>query len=256
MTQIFFFQSKNLNDEIHTINRNLERIKTWCFTNKLTLNIEKTNFIIIKNPQNKFHISQPLFINNTKSNNAESIKFLGITIDKNLNWATHIENLRNTLRRNLGLIYVASTFLPRKVLILLYNSLINSKIVYCLEAWGNAPSIYLDKILTIQNRLLRIIFHKPLRFSPLYKESKILPIYELYKLRICLLAHSEFSLRLASNYLPPYPTRHAPPSLPLPLSTTACGHRQVAYQMADAWNSLPKHLREIRSRSEFAVALK
>lgn len=253
-----FSQSKSLNDEIQTINSNLERLKIWCFENKLTLNIEKTNFIIIKNPQNKFQISQPLFINNTEINNAESIKFLGITIDKNLNWATHIENLRNTLRQNLGLIYVASTFLPRKILILLYNCLINSKIVYCLEAWGNAPSSYLDKILTIQNRLLRIIFHKPPRFhaASLYKESKILPIYELYKLRICLLAHSEFSIRLASNYLPPYPTRHAPLSLPLPLSTTACGHRQVSYQVADAWNSLPKRLREIRSRSEFAAALK
>ena len=50
--------------------------------------------------------------------------------------------------------------MPQKILILLYNSLINNKLVYCLEAWGSAPNTYLNKILTIQKRLLRIFFKK------------------------------------------------------------------------------------------------
>jgi exonuclease III len=253
-----FFQSKNLNQDATQINLGLDEVKSWCFANKLTLNIEKTNYIIIKNPQNPFILFEKFAINETNINNANSIKFLGITIDKNLNWSSHIENLRKQLRQSLGLIYQASSFLPLSVLILLYNSLVNSKIVFCLEAWGNAPKTHLNKILIIQKRLLRIMFHKKQEFhsTPLFQEAKILPIFELYTLRICLLAHSEFYNSSRDQLTPTYATRHSALALPLPRFLSACGQRHITYQMSAAWNSLPTFLREMSGRDAFKAALK
>jgi len=48
-----FFRSKNLNLHINTINNELELIKNWCNLNKLTLNLEKTNYLVLQTPQNK-----------------------------------------------------------------------------------------------------------------------------------------------------------------------------------------------------------
>ena len=253
-----FFKSKDLNYDAHSINQGLNIISTWCKLNKLTLNIDKTNFIIIKNPQNNFRLNKEISIDGLPITNANSIKFLGVTIDSKLNWSSHIENLRMQLRKSLGIIYQASAFLSLNILLLLYNSLINSKLVYCLEAWGNTPKKYLDKLYVIQKRLIRIIYHKSPTFhsASLFKKSRILPIYHLYTLRICLLAHDSFYKSHKPNHNAPYPTRHSALSLPLPASTSACGHRQVAYQMADAWNSLPDRLREMGSVSGFRVALK
>lgn len=252
-----FFTSKNLNYDIDLINDSLDLVKKWCFSNKLTLNVDKTNYLIIKNPQNKFELCKEIKMDGSPIAHADYIKFLGITIDKSLNWSAHINNLRSQLHKTVGLIYYASGFLPVNVLLMLYNSLINSKIIYCLEAWGNAPNIYLNKILVIQKRIIKIIYHKKPTYhsAELFKRAKILPIHELYKLRICLLAHTSFYTHY-NSIVSPYPTRHSQLSLPLPKSTSAAGHRQVSYQMSDAWNSLPREIRMIDSKVNFKMALK
>lgn len=40
-----------------------------------------------------------IFLNNTKIENVEYIKFLGIVIDKNCNWKAHIESPCNRIDR-------------------------------------------------------------------------------------------------------------------------------------------------------------
>jgi len=195
-------------------------------------------------------------MNNKCINEVKHVKFLGVNIDSTLNWSSHIDNLRSQLHQNLGLIYYASMYLPRHILILLYNSLINSRIVYCIEVWGNAPAIYLNRILMIQKRLIRIIFKKKTtdHTAELFKKARILPVNLLYIYKICLLAHTTFASSdpTASHYR----TRYSEISLPFPKSTSAAGHRQVNYQIAAAWNNLPQHVRQITSLGGFKLALK
>jgi hypothetical protein len=128
-----FFSSKEINNKIDEINFGLDRVRVWCNTNKLTLNIDKTNYIIIKNPQNRFHLTKTITMNGSPISEAENVKFLGIIIDPKLNWSGHINKLRLDLHKSLGLIYLASTYLPTSTLILLYNCLVNSRIIYCIE---------------------------------------------------------------------------------------------------------------------------
>ena len=253
-----FYSSNNLNEDIDNINLNLEAIGNWCHSNKLTLNIQKTNFILVKNYQNNFVLNNTIKILNKNINETNTIKFLGITIDQTLSWSEHINLIRLELRKSLGLLYQASTLFPSSILILLYNSLVNSKLVYCLEAWGNAANTHLKKLFIIQKRFLRIIYRKPPNepTSHLFKKAKILPIHHLYTQRICLLAHAKFySSQPPSNHQP-YVTRHSLYSLPLPTLTTNCGQRQVTYQMALKWNSLPVNIRLINKVNEFKRALK
>ena len=153
-----FFETNSLDEDITTINRGLNVVNNWCAVNKLTLNVKKTNFIVIKNPQNKKTLNKTISINYKNVIQSDNIKFLGITINSTLNWSSHIENLRSGLRSSLALIYLASTFLPEKVLILLYNALINSKIVYCLAAWGNAPVHTLTKFWSFKSGSCALYF--------------------------------------------------------------------------------------------------
>ena len=251
-----FLTSKNLNSEISNINNALKVVGNWCHANKLTVNIQKTNFIRIQNYQNKASFNHDIDLFTNKIVESRCVKFLGITIDPTLSWSVHIENLRNQLHKSLGLLYQASSFLPRKILILLYNSLINSKISYCLEAWGNAAPTHLNKILKIQKRAIRIIYncHPKTHTAPLFKKANILPIFQLYKFRIALLAFSSFhSLSKNMHHLA---TRHSALSLPLPKSSSACGHRQVTYQSATIWNSLPDSIKTINNKSVFKLTLK
>ena len=90
----------------------------------------------------------------------QSIKFLGIEINKNLTWSVHIAKLCTTIRPLVALLYKCSANLTQKILILVYNSFIHSKLSYCLESSGNAPQTYFDQIYILQNRLERIIYKK------------------------------------------------------------------------------------------------
>lgn len=184
------------------------------------------------------------------------VKFLGIHIDERLNWEAHIKHIRNSLQKSLGLIFHVSSFLPINTLILLYNALINSKLIYCLEAWGNAPKTHLNKLLIIQKKLLRIIYKKPRQehCAPLFKKSHILPIFQLYQLRISFIAHSYFYNTHTRQS--PYTTRRSLYDLPLPPSTSSAGHRQPTYRAAETWNNIPIEIRKIKSISYFRVVLK
>lgn len=253
-----FIEGLDINQKVNEINNELSAVSKWCHENKLTLNVSKTNYLQIKNYQNPKTISHPIILNGAQLEQVSSTKFLGITIDQSLSWSNHINNLRAELHKSLGLIYRASSFLPEQLLILLYNSLVNSKIVYCLESWGNAPQTHLNKILVIQKKVIRTIFKKPPteHTVPLFQKAFILPVQQLYLLRISLIAHTTYYQSPNQPPQPYYQTRNTPLTLPIETSTATCGQRQLTYQYSDVWNHLPLNIRSITNKIAFKVALK
>jgi hypothetical protein len=71
------------------MNIEIERIFRYCATNKLSINLEKTNFMVITNSNKK--------VKNIRIKNIvkrDFIKYLGIYIDSNLNWEYHDDQTR------------------------------------------------------------------------------------------------------------------------------------------------------------------
>ena len=160
-----------------------------------------------------------------------AIKFLGVIINSTLNWALHISVLCNELKKMSGLLFRASQFQLLKAIILLYNTFAHCKPVYCMETWGNAPNTHLKKLYIIQKQLVRTVFRKPpwgYSAQIFKKKAKILPVLLLYKHQISLIAGGIFYNDPPPN--PTYPTRSSKINLPLPPSSSACGHCQPNYQ--------------------------
>ena len=63
-----------------------------------------------------------------------------------------------------------------------YKSLIQPYLTYGLPAWGQAGKKYLNKILILQKRALRLLFFADVRDHaiPLFLEANVLPITFLY----------------------------------------------------------------------------
>lgn len=253
-----FFEAKDLNMRINDINAELKLVETWCNSNKLTLNLNKTNYIVLKTHQNRKILQKNcLMVGSNFIHDEKTIKFLGVEIDTQLTWKVHIEKLCAKIRPFVGLLYKCSKYFPRKVLKTIYNSFIHSKISYCLESWGNAPMTSLDLIYKLQKKLLRIIFDKPpLEHStPLFIKASVLPVKLLFNFKILICAHNLFYSKLShTNH--DYPTRISDVNLLLPPSSTAVGHRRVEYQCASMWNSLPTAVRAIASPLGFRIALR
>ena len=152
-----YYESRSLQELEKTINKELNKQYLWLNVNRLSLNIDKTNYIIF-HPYNKLmkqHIT--IRINKKAIKEKECIKYLGVLIDSTLSWKHHILNISKKISRAIGIIYKLRPFLPLKVMRNVYYSLVYSHIIYAIEAWGSAFKTELEKILILQKRAMRLL---------------------------------------------------------------------------------------------------
>ena len=88
------------------LNHDLGNLNKWLISNKLTLNTAKTEFMLIGSRQKLSTLSsQPeLSIDNVPIAKVTSVKSLGIFIDENLRWQTHIDKLSKKIASGIGAI--------------------------------------------------------------------------------------------------------------------------------------------------------
>ena len=149
-------KSSDLNTEILP---EFIKICDWLQTNNFTLNVVKTEHIIIGTEQS---IIQSLFILKIKAVNTflkrvNTIKSLGLIIDNNLKWDDRIQYISSKVKRNIGLIEHIKRFIPKKSSILSYKSLVEPYFRHGNIIWGLCNSILIDKLQTLQNRIARIV---------------------------------------------------------------------------------------------------
>ena len=159
-----------------------------------------------------------LNINNSEIARTESIKFLGVLLDENLSWKTHIKYIENKISKNIGILFKARPFLNKKSLLSLYYSYIHSYINYGSVSWGSTCRTNLKKINSQQKHALRIIFNKS-KFehtNELFKSSKILNVYKLNIFNTAIFIHKIQEKSTPSKFLPKF--RKPSHSYPTPFS--------------------------------------
>ena len=186
-------------------------------------------------------------------------KFLGVVIDDKLTWKNHIEDLTLHLRKQVGIFYKISNYLPISVLKLLYFALIHSKIIYAIELYANTFTTYLHDLIILNNRLLRISqkAKRSTNTDELYLNFNTLIIPQLFKLRILLFIHAIIN---KSSLLPPmfyncltynqqihhYGTRQSLDPHRVTYSTNS-GARNIYNIGTILWSSLPSEIKGILS---------
>ena len=103
-------------------------------------------------------------------------------IDSELSWKHHIDFICHKISRSVGIIAKTRHYIPRHLLLNLYHALIAPYLNYGICAWGDCPQTYLNKILVLQKRALRLIyFSKPRDHAiPFFIESNCLPLQSLF----------------------------------------------------------------------------
>ena len=165
------------------VNKELVNINIWFQANKLSLNARKTKYVFFHKQRKKKNL--PLDLPILKINEIEireqSLKFLAVMIDENLNWKSHIDLLINNISKNVGILYKASKLLNFNCLKNIYFALIHSYVNYANIAWGSYCRTYLNKIHLKQKQAVRTIFHKDrlTHSRPLLKNLKALNVYQI-----------------------------------------------------------------------------
>ena len=139
---------------------NIELIKVaeWFNANKLSLNLEKTNFILFSSAR-KTALRKALFLNGILLTQTQSTKFLGVIIDQHLKLARTYNLNYEKMSKNLGVLARIRHNVPFQSLISLYYTLIYPYLSYCNIVWGHNFKSYLHNLVTLQKRAVRIICH-------------------------------------------------------------------------------------------------
>jgi hypothetical protein len=198
-----FVSGKSL-EEIETkINNDLKALSIWFQLNKLSLNIHKTKFMIIKSRKKKIPPSAlNINIDKQKIQQVLHTKFLGVIIDEHLTWDNHIKYTTSKLAKIIGILCKARHKLDRKALLMLYNTLVLPHITYCLIIWGKTYDKHIKRVQVAQNKMLRIITLSEYRASaqPLFAKLKLMTVEQLYKYHIIIFMYKYTKERLPTSF--------------------------------------------------------
>ena len=183
--------SKNINSE-------LKLITDWLSLNKLSLNAKKTKMMVFHHRQKKVPKNDiKLFINSKKIECVAEFNFLGVILDQNLNWKSHVHKISGKIAGVAGTLSRLKRFLPCNILKTIYNALIQPHLNLGVLLWG----INIGRIYKLQKWAVRAITSSKYNShtSPLFKKLKLLRIHELYKLNMI-----KFFFKYKKGLLPAY----------------------------------------------------
>ena len=73
-----------------SLNSELNKLSTWFKANKLSLNLKKTNFMLFKPRQKRYHFPMQICINEQRMEQVKETVFLGVVLNEHLSWKPHI----------------------------------------------------------------------------------------------------------------------------------------------------------------------
>ena len=180
---------KNCNDVMNVLNPELSKLSLWFEINKLSLNVQKTNYMLYGNKR-KFipHSSFDIVINNMSVTRATEVKFLGIMVDDELKWKAHTSYIATKISKNIGILNRLRFVLNCATLKTLYMTLVHPYISYGIIVWGTANQVTIDKVEKLQKRAIRLISFSRYRdhTSPLFASNKLLKVRDLYTKEIAV----------------------------------------------------------------------
>ena len=178
----------------------------WLCSNRLQLNVAKTEFIVFRPPKRPLNHRIVLKLNGMKIYESPKIKYLGVILDAQLHWNHHINELTKKLNRAIGMIFKIRYDCTQKVLLSLYFSLFHSHLSYGLLVWGKSNDRYLTKISVLQKKILRAITFSDYNAhsTPILKKLNVLELKDLLKYKTISLMwdfdHNNLPISLASLF--------------------------------------------------------
>ena len=189
-TNIFLYH-RNCQTLINNAKVALQCLKSWFDANKLTLHIGKTNFTIFHSSK-RHHVCHDSFdIDGMVIKKTDATKYLGLTIDHELSWKCHINDLCRSIIKYVGIFSKIRDCIPLSLRHQLYYAFVHSRIAYGIEVYGVAKQTLIKPLQVMQNRIIKTLFGKCRRYptNQLYKETELMMIKDIHRQKMYILLY-------------------------------------------------------------------
>lgn len=207
----------------------------YCMSNDLVFNENKSK-------QMYFGRNRDISTELPNLQNVNVLKHLGLTLDNNLSWNTHIDNLCNKLSSAIFAIKRTSAVSSPEATKIAYHALFQSHLQYGIVLWGGASSGNLQRLLKIQKRALRVMTGLGPRDScrNTFKDLKILTVISIYIMETVLFCVTKEQTRQRDMH--GHNTRNAS-NFHLPAHRTATYAKHPSYAGMKMYNALPEDIK-------------
>ena len=112
----------------------------------------------------------------------DDFNFLGIAINKSLNWKSHVNVSCNKMLKYIAVIHRTKSYLLFSVLQTMYKSLILPILYHGMLLWGRIVSVYSY----CKNEIMRVITNSNYiaHTDPIFKTLSLLKLPDLYRLQL------------------------------------------------------------------------
>ena len=174
------YSSLNLEQAILTVEHEFNRVLDWLAANKLIINLSKTHLMLFTTRPRPEIIT--ILAKGKVINEIKEIKFLGVILDSDMRWNSHIEHISKKISKSVSILKMLKFTFPSNVLKNIYFSLIYPYYTYCNLVWGSAVSTHLDILVKLQKKAIRSISKVGYldHTGPLFNNLKLLQVNEIY----------------------------------------------------------------------------
>lgn len=157
----FYLSGPNKNVISNELTSAASKFSHWCKLNKLTLNPNKTKSIIYTPSRNKAYNHIPIInLDNMAIDRVEEFKYLGVILDKQLNFENHIRMVKLKSLCRMQTLRKVRWSLTEKDALTLYKSSILPYMDIGDLFYSSANLENLNGLQVVQNKALRIIISK------------------------------------------------------------------------------------------------
>ena len=196
-------------------------------------------------------------------------KYLGIILDDQLNWKSHITEVNTKITKYIGIFGKVRHLVPKEYLISLYYAFIYSRINYGIGIYTQTTAKTIKPLQITQNKVLRKLQFKSYTSNvhDLHKDFSVLKLKDLNRFKLCCfvqryvhdpdklpsLAKDIFTQRCQIHS---HETRNRYDLHATTINTTTYGCKKLSYLARSCWNPLPSEIKSIKSMKQFKESLK
>ena len=246
----------NLNNRLVSLQESINNLLQWTELNHMSLNSYKTKYMTITTRQKRQNISSrmPLYIGNEKIVEVATRKVLAVTIDNNLSWTNHVNELTKRVSQKLYQLAKIKHFLNAHVRKLFFHAHIQPIIDYASTLWDSASAITLKPLVSIHKRALKLTLLKSTSLTAHdYKLLDVLPVKLKLKFKKGIIMHkiafgyapSNLKLNFHSNQ-----NKHSH-KLVVPRPRLDLFKCSLMYSGENLWNNLPLSIKILPDHKAF-----
>lgn len=237
----------------------LQLLKKWFDVNHLTLNHDKTKYMVFENRRPIVDVfeANPITYNSFVIERVTKYTYLGLVIDSKLRWINHVDKIKKTIVPYIFAINRIRHVLPRKSLLLLYFAYIQSRLIYLNPVWSGCVKYKVAELEILQKRVLKYIIKAPVRFptEQLFKEFDSL--HFLIDREILILIHKIITNQIKHNFeltknqdQHVYNTRRRSHFV-IDHFRTGSANNNILYRGLPLYNNLPREIKCITDAKAF-----